>query len=94
MKLLEKDGLYILPDGERNSYCVRLECALAIFNMPKIAEPSADVIAARCAAYEKCLNILNVAYYEKYNGDVDVALRNMTERVRYERVSAHGMLQH
>lgn len=89
--MLKKEGLYTLDDGERYSMRVHLACALALFNVPR-ATLTPDMIASRCATYEHYLNTINVPLYDKYNDDVEVAMRNMTERLRYQRISDHGML--
>ena len=79
------------PSWNRNFISFDLDRATRVFNVDvPTASSESERIESCCRAFKEALDKVNIVLFTDYDEDVKKIIRNVTERVRYERLADHG----
>ncbi|EFA84547.1 glycogen debranching enzyme [Heterostelium album PN500] len=85
---IQKKGLIRNPNYERFSMTIDLEFTFKLLNGN--ATFKNYTMEEKKQRYEDLLRLINLNLYREYDGDHDAILNNVRERIKYERLAAHG----
>ncbi|EGC38367.1 hypothetical protein DICPUDRAFT_45888 [Dictyostelium purpureum] len=88
IKNISKNGTIRAPSYDRYSLHINLDYTYKILD----SSPSFGPLTPeeQIQKYEDILKIVNLQLYREYDHDVEAIIKNITERIKYERISSHG----